>query len=89
MSDGGSVRIPENWYEKTELKFVCLRCHKVFKRAYKSRNLVRRKRPRGANMFSLWAWYNFRKHLLKCWGWSGAATEPWPTDPEERKGGVR
>ncbi len=69
MSDETDERIPAHWYEATESRYVCLCCHKVFSRVYKPRNILRRKKKgRGANMFSLWAWHNFRKHLLKCWG---------------------
>jgi hypothetical protein len=71
LSNEFDERIPESWYEKTESKLVCLHCHKAFNKEYKSKQFHRRKKTRGANMFSIWAWHNFRKHLLKCWGWQG------------------
>jgi hypothetical protein len=75
LSNELSEKIPDSWYQKTESKLVCLRCHKAFKREYKSKQFHRRKKARGANMFSIWAWHNFRKHLLKCWGWQNQEKE--------------
>lgn len=67
MSDGTDETIPENWYSKTESKFVCLRCNKTFKREYKPKS-SRRGKPRGTKaLLSMWAWYNFKRHLLRCW----------------------
>jgi hypothetical protein len=66
-----SDEIPEYWYEKTNSQFICLRCHRAFIRKYMSKGFPSGKKAHGANMFSLWAWYNFRRHLLKCWGWRG------------------
>jgi hypothetical protein len=58
--------IPDHWYQKTATKFICLRCKRSFSREYKPKSLRGRKGEHGSNMFSLWAWYNFRRHLLKC-----------------------
>ncbi len=68
MKEQSNTSIPEAWYEKTESKYICLHCHKVFKREYKSRSLGRKKKVCGVKtVLSLWAWNNFRKHLLRCW----------------------
>lgn len=60
--------IPERWYEERSLEFVCRRCRKTFKKAYRSRSARRGKEIHGANVLSLWAWHNFKRHLLRCWG---------------------
>jgi hypothetical protein len=73
LSDEARERIPDHWYEKTATRFVCLNCKRTFSREYRARNVHGRKKTRGANMLSLWAWFNFRKHLLKCWGWGAAS----------------
>ncbi len=67
VSDDMEKTIPENWYLKTEAKLVCLHCNKTFKREYKPKK-TRRAKPHGAKVvLSLWAWYNFKRHLLRCW----------------------
>ena len=95
MSDELMEMIPESWYEKTKLKFICLRCHKTFSREYEARSARQKKRRRGANMFSLWAWHNFRRHLLRCWCTPGArqkaaASGGQPGGPDNcERGGLR
>jgi len=72
LGDEFGERIPKSWYEETESKLICLRCRRTFSKAYKSKQFHRRKKARGANTFSIWARHNFKKHLLKCWGWHGS-----------------
>jgi transposase-like protein len=69
MKEESNTPILESWYEKTESKYICLRCHRAFKREYKSRSLSRKKKKvcGAKTILSLWAWNNFRRHLLGCW----------------------
>jgi hypothetical protein len=68
VSDEMSGAIPEKWYAETESQLVCLRCHKTFKREYKPAKARRKGQAHGTKtLLSLWAWHNFRKHLLSCW----------------------
>jgi hypothetical protein len=68
VKEDAGIEIPETWYEKTPSKFICLHCHRAFKREYTSRSHRRKKKVCGAKaVMSLWAWSNFKKHLLGCW----------------------
>ncbi len=72
MSDEAKEVIPEEWYVRTESKLVCLRCRKTFKREYEPKKTRRRGKAHGTKtLLTLWAWYNFRKHLLRCWNRPG------------------
>ena len=48
--------------------YECLSCREVFSSKYYPKQSQKPGKKYGTDqLLSLWAWYNFKRHLLKCW----------------------
>jgi hypothetical protein len=84
LTPSRSKAIPEDWYRETESKLICLHCHKTFKKEYEPKTSRRRGKAHGTKaLLSLWAWYNFRKHVLRCRHLPDYTMDPSPEGRQE------
>ncbi len=47
--------------------FMCLKCEQIFTSQYYPKECQRPGKRYGTKqLLSLWAWYNFKRHIIKC-----------------------
>jgi len=52
---------------KGSIDYVCLSCGKYFPETYYPKSYQRPGKRYGTKqLMGLWAWYNFKRHLIKC-----------------------
>jgi len=54
-------------YWKAGSSYICNNCGLQFEQQYCVRNKRTRKKYGTKQLMALWAWYNFKRHLQKCW----------------------
>ena len=63
------IEVKEDVHYSLELLgkgFVCLKCFRCFSSQYSIKK-YQKKEYGTKQLMSLWAWYNFKRHLLSCW----------------------